>query len=151
MLSHRGVKCIALPAASLTCTELPWPQSRLPLPWTAKGTLAKAFCLLLPHKSSLPPCPLLLTLPLLFPKFYTADTVSVLVLADSFFQYTPEMEFLPSGPNSIMFCQNLVLKITAAENYQSAQSSRKTQFFSQERNLSFPFFSKFLKAFILSK
>lgn len=116
--------------------------------WTSQGSsLAKAFCLLLPHQSSLPPCPLPLTSPLLFPKFHTADTASLLGLADSFFQHSPEMEFLPSGPKSIMFCQNLVLKITAAENYQSVQSSRKTQFSSQERNLSFPFFPKFLKSF----
>lgn len=145
----------SLPAASL---HLYWgclgPSLALLQTW--KGTLAKAFCLLLCLQSWTPWCPpphppLLLTLPILFPSFGTAGTISVFVLADSFFQHTPEMGFVPSGPNSIMFCQNLVLKITASENYQSAQSSRKTQLSSQEGSLSFPFSSKYLKCFTLSK
>lgn len=139
------------------------PSSILRLPWPQPGSAADLkgdfgqgflFAALSPVMNTMmptPPPPLLLTLPILFPSFGTAGTISVFVLADSFFQHTPEMGFVPSGPNSIMFCQNLVLKITASENYQSAQSSRKTQLSSQEGSLSFPFSSKYLKCFTLSK
>lgn len=92
--------------------------------------------------------PLALTLPLLFPSSYTAGAASVFVLADCFFQNTPEMECVPSGPNSIMFCQNLVLEDNWCRKLSSAQSSRRIQFSSQERNLFFPFSSKYLKFFI---
>jgi len=115
---------------------LPWPQSGSSRLQRGLGPRLSACHSASSHGHR--NAPLLLTLPLLFPSCYAASTISVFVLADSF-QCTPQTEFIPSGPNSITFCQNLVLKITAAENYQSAQSWRKTRLSSQEINLSFSF------------
>lgn len=81
------------------------------------------------------------------PKFLHGK-YGVFVLADSFFQHALKMEFESLGPNSITFCQILVLKITGVENYHAAQFSRETQFSSLQRNLYFPFFSKYLKCFV---
>lgn len=117
----------------------------------SKGTLVKAFCSPLHLQSWTLRCPHFSRPYPFSSQVFTLQVPSLSVLAESFFRHTPEMEFVPSGSNSIIFCQNLVLKITAAENYQSTPSSRKTQFSSQERNLSFPFSSKYLKCFILSK
>lgn len=81
------------------------------------------------------------------PKFLHGK-YGVFVLADSFFWHALKMEFESLGPNSITFCQILVLKITGVENYHAAQFSRETQFSSLQRNLYFPFFSKYLKCFV---
>lgn len=51
-------------------------------------------------------------------------------------------------PNSITFRQTLVLKITGIENYQAAQFSRESQCSSLQRNLYFPFSSKYLKCIV---
>lgn len=154
-----------------TCTERIFPPGEIRVPLTAasctytEAALAPAWlcrrlqrglwpwlsvcCSVSSHEHH--DVPLLLTLPFLFPSIYSPDTISVFVLADFFFQYTSKMEFASSGINLIIFCQKLVLKITAAVNYHSSQSSRKTHFSLQERNLSFPFSFKYLKCFILLK